>query len=249
MKSNLIIRKYETEPVKGVKSSKEIKSFFGSKLIDIEDTIYVNDISIQYSEVVDKINIQNDHYQYYDVDALHPETSILTSLDDVKYQNHTMEIYSQDPNLDRLNNNLNLEWIINLDVKGILRQYLFLRLKESRIFKTIRSEDLIERNINTYINNYIDNNLLNRYNISDISFYVKYFDVVQDSTVFTRNEVLMSPNFSKNVFSESNKVKNVNIITPDYLNNLNTVNIIYSEIMDASRYKFDYYFTVLYKKI
>ena len=64
MKSTLQIRKYETEKVKGVKSAKEIKSFFGSKLIDIEDQIYINNTAIQYSEIVDKVNIKNDHYQY-----------------------------------------------------------------------------------------------------------------------------------------------------------------------------------------
>ncbi len=248
MKSNLIIRKYDTTKVGGVKSSKEIKSFLGSKLIDIEDVIYVNNISIQYSEIVDKVNIQNDHYQYYDINLLHPEVNILKSLDDVKYENHSIDIYSQ--KMPKLNSvNQNYEWILVIDAKNILREYLFLRLKESRIFKTIKSEDLIERNINSYIYDYINDNLLNRYNISELNFYVSYFDVVQNSTVFTKNQVLSDPNFNKNVFDETNRVKNVNIITPDYLNNLDTVKIIYNQIKDNKTYKFDYYFTVSYKKI
>ena len=248
MKNNLIIRKYDTEKVKGVKSAKEIKSFFGSKLIDIEDTIFVNDISIQYSEVVDKVNIQNDHYQYYDINLLHPETNILRSLDDVKYENHSIDIYSQkDPSA--LNANQNLEWILVINAKNILREYLFLRLKESRIFKTIQSVDLIERNINTYINNYIDENLLNRYNISDISFYVAYFNIVNDSTVYTKGQVLKGPQYNKTVFNTNNKIQNVRIITPDYLNNLDTVRVIYNQIKDSKIYKFDYYFTISYKKI
>ena len=248
MKSNLIIRKYETTPAKGVRSAKEIKSFFGSKLIDIEDDIYVNDISIQYSEVVDKVNIQNDHYQYYDVNLLHPEVNILRSLDDVKYENHSIDVYSQiDPSVDARNKNF--EWIMVINAKNILREYLFLRLKESRVFKTIKSEDLVERNVNTYINDYIDANLLNRYNISELSFYTNYFDVVNDATIFTKGQVLRGPNFNKTVFTDKNRIKNVNIITPDYLNNLDTVKIIYNQIKDNRRYKFDYYFTISYKKI
>jgi hypothetical protein len=248
MKSNLVIRKYQTQTVKGVKSAKEVKSFFGSKLIDIEDDIYINDISIQYSEVVNKVSIQNDHYQYYDVNLLHPEVNILRSLDDVKYENHSIDVYSQkDPSVDAVNKNY--EWIMVINARNILREYLFLRLKESRVFKTIRSEDLLERNINTYINNYIDTNLLNRYNISELAFYANYFDVIQDSTVFTKGQVLKGPNFNKNVFNESKRIKNVNIMTPDYLNNLDTVKIIYNQIKDYRRYKFDYYFTISYKKI
>jgi hypothetical protein len=248
MKSNLIIRKYETTPAKGTFSSKEIKSFFGSKLVDIEDIVYINDIAIQYSEVVDKVTIQNDHYQYYDVSSLHPETKILRSLDDVKYENHSIDVYSQF-DIQARNIHTNFEWIMVIDAKNILREYLFLRLKESRVFKTIRSEDLIERNINTYINNYIDNNLLNRYNISELAFYTNYLNVVQDATIFNKGQVLRGPNFNKNVFNESNRIKNVSIITPDYLSNLDTVKIIYNQTKDNRIYKFDYYFTISYKKI
>lgn len=248
MKSTLAIRKYDTQKVKGVKSAKEVKSFFGSKLIDIEDFVYINDISIQYLERVDKVNIQNDHYQYYDIDLLHPETPILRSLDDVKYENHSIDVYSQrDPSVDARNKNY--EWVMVINAKNILKEYLFLRLKESRVFKTIRSEDLIERNINAYINNYIDVNLLNRYNISELAFYSNYFNIVQDSTVFTKGQVLKTPKFNKGVFNEGNRIKNVNIITPDYLNNLDTVKIIYNQTKDYRTYKFDYYFTISYKKI
>ena len=248
MKSNLIIRKYDTTPAKGVRSSKEIKSFFGSKLIDIEDTIYINDISIQYSEVVDKVNIQNDHYQYYDPNILHPETNILRSLDDVKYENHSIDIYSQtDPSVTSVNRNF--EWIMVINAKNILREYLFLRLKESRVFKTITSTDLVERNVNSYINDYIDDNILNRYNIAELTFYANYFNVVNDATIFDKGQVLKGPNFNKSVFNVNNVVKNVNIITPDYLNNLDTVKIIYNQIKDSRTYKFDYYFTISYKKI
>jgi len=244
MKSNLIIRKYDTTKAKGTRSATEIKSFFGSKLLDIEDDIYINDISIKYSEVVDKINIKNDHYQYYGDNIFQPETNILKSLDDVKYENHSIDVYSQ---VDRPNNNF--EWIMVIDARNILKEYLFLRLKESRVFKTIKSDDLVERNINAYINNYIDINVLNRYNISDLSFYASYFNVVDKATIFNKDQVLKGPNFNKNVFTEANKIKNVNIMTPDYLNNLNTVKIIYNQTKDNRIYKFDYYFTISYIKI
>jgi len=259
MKSNLIIKKFTTTPAKGVRSSKEIKSFFGSKLVDIEDSIIINDISIQYSEVVDKVNIQNDHYQYYDISAIHQEKNILRSLDDVKYENHSIDIYSQVTNKSIISvssakpntivPNRNFEWVININAKSILREYLFLRLKEARTFKTIRSDDLVERNVNNYINDYIDNNMLNRYNISGLSFYVQYFNVISDSTIFTKGQVLKSPNFNKTVYVGGNLVPNVNVVTPDYLSNLGTVKIIYNQIKDSSMYKFDYYFTISYQKI
>lgn len=248
MKNNLILKKYNTSKVGGVRSSKEIKTFFGSKLIDIEDVIYINDISIQYSERVDKINIQNDHYQNLDINLLQPERNILKSLNDVKYRNHSIDLYTQVDPL-RNNPNQNYEWIIVINAKNILKEYLFLRLKESRVFKTIRSEDLIERNIDEYINNYIENNLLNRYNISEIAFYSEYINVEQQNNILINIQRLKNPQFNKNVFKSENRVNNVNIITPDYLNNLGTVKIIYNQIRNYNIFKFDYYYTITYKKI
>ena len=244
MKSTLIIRKFNTTPTIGTRSAKEIKSFFGSKLIDIEDDITVNDISIQYSEVVDKVNIQNDHYQYFNKNALHPETVILKSLDDVKFENHSLDIYSP---VEVVHSNF--EWILTIDAKNILREYLFLRMKESRVFKCVRTTDVVGMNINSYIYDYIDNNVLNRYNISVLDFYAQYLNIVKDTTMFTNKQTLKKPNFNKNVFNINNRIKDVNIVTPDYLNNLGTVKIIFNQTKSVNQYKFDYYFVISYKKI
>jgi len=255
MKNNLVIKKYDTTKVGGVMSSKEVKSFFGSKLIDIEDVIYINNISIQYTEVVNKRDIKLDHYQNYTYETkvgdaiavLYPETVFLKSLDDVKYQNHSIDILTpKDPKTDVKNQNY--EWVMNINAKNILREYLFLRLKESRVFKTIKSQDLIERNINTFIYNYINENILNRYNISDISFYAEFFDVLNDSTIYQK-QILKNPMFNKSIFKEANRINNVSIITPDYLSNLDTVQIKYNQTKDFKKYKYDYYFTITYKKI
>jgi hypothetical protein len=248
MKNNLELKKYSTTKVGGIKSSKEIKTFFGSKLIDIEDIIYVNNISIQYYERVDKINIQNDHYQNFDANLLQPERGILKSLNDVKYKNHSIDLYTQVDPL-RNNPNQNYEWIIVINAKNILKEYLFLRLKESRVFKTIRSEDLLERNIDEYINNYIESNLLNRYNISELAFYSQYINVEEQNNILTNSQRLKNPQFNPIVFKSENRVNDVNIITPDYLNNLGYVKIIYNQIRNYKIFKFDYYYTITYKKI
>jgi len=244
MKSTLIYRKFNTTPTIGTRSAKDIKSFFGSKLIDIEDDILINDISIQYSEIVDKVNIENDHYQYLIKNSLHPETTILRNLDDVKFDNHSLDVYSQ---TERAYNNF--EWIMTINAKNILREYLFLKLKESRVFKCVRGVDVVGSNINGYMYDYINENMLNRYNIYDLSFYARYFDVVNQSTIFDKNQTLKKPNYNKNVYNLSNKIKDVNIITPDYLSNLDTVKIIFNQTKDYRKYKFDYYFTISYKKI
>lgn len=255
MKSNLALKKYDTTKVGGVMSSKEVKSFFGSKLIDIEDVIYINNISIQYSEVVNRRDVKYNHYQNYNhetrvgsaVAVIQPETVILRSLDDVKYENHSIDVLTPKDPMPGVKNQ-NYEWVMNINAKNILREYLFLRLKESRVFRTIKSQDLVEKNINAFIYNYINNNLLDRYNISDLSFYAEFFDVLNDSTIYQR-QITKNPRFNKTVFKDTNRVSNVSIVTPDYLSNLDTVQVKYNQTKDFKKYKFDYYFTITYNKI
>lgn len=245
MKSDLLIKKFDTEYVVGTRTPIEIKSFFGGKLIDIEDEIIVNNISIQYSEVVDKVNLQFDHYQNYDTkNSTISETIFLKSLDDIKLANHSVDIYSQ---LEKQYSNF--EWAFVIDTRNILKEYLFLKLKQSRVFKCIKSSDLVEKNINDFIYNYITNNLLNRYNLYRIDFFVEYFNISEVSNLYDKNKLIKNPNFNKNVFFLENITKNLNIITPDYLSNLDPVKMIFNQTKDYTQYKFDYYFTVIYKKI
>ena len=70
MKTTTIIQQYKKEPVIGTKTSKEIRSFFGTNLIDIEDIISISNISIQYSDT------PTDHYQYYDTTTLVSESEV-----------------------------------------------------------------------------------------------------------------------------------------------------------------------------
>lgn len=240
MKTTTIIQQYKKEPVIGTKTSKEIRSFFGTNLIDIEDIISISNISIQYSDT------PTEHYQYYDTTTLvsESEVGVFKSLDDIKYQNHTIDLY----NLNYTSYD-NLQWNLVLKARNILKEYLFLRLKEARTFKSIQKIETQKNDINTFIYDYIEFNLLDRYNISSIVFYVLYKDVINNGNVSNNNYTVKSPTFSNNAYSDSNIVKDVRIITTDYLNNLGDVNMTYYQIKNAIQYTFDYYFVINYKKI
>lgn len=245
MKTTTIIQQYKKEPVIGTKTTKEVKSFFGTNLLDIEDEIIISDISIQYSDIPSS-DLNNPHYQYYDLTTLVnvQEETILRSLDDIKYENHTIDLY-------KLNYNTydNLQWNIVLNARNILKEYLFTRLKEARTMKTIRRDQTPKNDINIFIYDYIEFNLLDRYNISDITFYIIYKNVIDDGNTFNNNYTIKSPTFNKNIYKTDNIIKDIRIITTDYLNNLGDVNISYNQIKNAIQYTFDYYFTIKYKKI
>lgn len=240
MKTDSIISQYKKEPVIGTKTSREIKSFFGTNMIDIEDDIIISNISIQYSDT------PTEHFQYYDLTSLVTEQEVITlrSLDDIKFENHTIDL-----NKKNYTSYDNLQYNIILKARNILKEYLFVRLKESRILKTVQKSDTPKSNINTYLYDYIEFNLLDRYKINEIIFYTQYKNVVDDGNTFNNNYTIKNPTFNKNVYKIDNITKDVSILTKDYLNNLGDVNMTYYQTKNSLQYSFDYYYVITYKKI
>jgi len=238
MKSDLIISRYKTEKIIGTKSSFDARTFFGSKMIDIEDNITIDNSLIQYSEVYDTDDKRNNGYQYYD-DVDNVEKIYLVNLFDVKDNYHTITLGSQSATDLRLNTN----WTILVNWKDILIQYIYLKLKEQRTFKTIKFQNVLSENINLYIKKYIENNLTSRYEIGIIDFYIKYFDL-DEGDEDTNPNLLLNPIFDASIQSKENRVKNVNTTTfPEILN------IQYKQTESSQYKKFHYYFDLNINKV
>lgn len=238
MKSDLIISKYKTEKIIGTKSSFDSRTFFGSKMIDIEDNITINDSLIQYSEVFDTEDKRNNGYQFYtDLDSV--EKIYLVDLFNIKNDNHTITLASQ----SREDLKINTNWVIIAKWKEILIEYIYLKLKEARTFKTIKFDNVLSENINLYIRKYIENNLLSRYAFDSIDFYIKFYDLnVGDED--TDPNLAFNPIFDKNIMSEENRVKNVNsTVYPDILN------IDYKQTESSQFKKIHYYFDLNIGKV
>jgi hypothetical protein len=238
MKSDLIISRYKTKKIIGTKSSYDDRTFFGSKMIDIEDSILIDNGTIQYSEVYNTEDKRNNGYQHFeDVDNI--EKIYLVSLFDIKDNNHTITLGSQS-NIDlRLNTN----WTILVNWRDILVEYIFLKLKEARTFKTINFENVLSENINLYIKNYIRNNLISRYNLESLDFYIKYFDL-DSGDEDTDPNLSLNPIFDDTIHDESNRIKNVNsTVYPKILN------IQYKQTESSQFKKFHYYFDLNIVKV
>jgi len=242
MKNDLIITRFKTEPTIGTKNSYDPKTFFGSKMVDVEDNIIIDDINIQYSEVrnivIDNnIKTENNGYQYFeDLDEI--EKVILKNLSDLKLEKHTINLVSQST-IDLQNNT---QWILYIDWKDILTEYIFYKLKNRRTFKCIRYDNILNENINYYIKEYIRYNLLNRYNFSEIKFYIKYYDL-DDGNENVDPNLLFNPIFSPELKIDDNLIKDINVInTNDKL----TVN--YKQTESSENKKFNYYFDLFFVK-
>ena len=245
MKSDLILRKFTTTPVIGTQCIKELRNFFGSKMLEIEDSITVDNISIQWSDITDSspADVINYGVGYQFFQYTHRETISLASLDTLKKDNHTIVLDHQ----SQADLEFNTRWILTIDMFTILRQYLYYRIKESRAFKCVTKNDLFLKNINLSIYDYVDKNVMNRYKFKNIEFYVKYIDISDKQTILLSDPLLKyNPKYDYNVMNSGELVTTLNITGADQIKNL-TVN--YSQTKKSSQYKFDYYFNLIFEKI
>jgi len=243
MKDSLMLKKYKTENVSGVYNLKEEKTFFGSKLMEIEDYIEIRDRSIPYYDVND-VTDMNSGYQYYDLNEI-KESITIFDIVSIKNNNHKISKSLQNDDIERYNT----RWKINIDIKNILRQYLFGKIKESRVFRSISYKYFTNNNINTSIYEYINMNILDRYELDKIELYVKYIDI-KNNVIYSNLAIKQyDPKFNQSIELEKYKVSNTNLKLDLYLDKLAPINVEYYQVKSSTEYKFDYYYNLYFKKI
>jgi hypothetical protein len=248
MKNDLIITRFKTENIIGTKSSYEPKTFFGSKMVSIENKIIIDNSNIQYSELyyndimdsgstISGSTVNNGYQYYIDYDML--ERNYLINLSDLKGNNHTINLLSQ----SIIDKTYNTNWNILINWKDILSKYLFYRLKEARTFKAIKYTDVINENINNFINDYISENLLNRYQFESINLYIEYISL-NENDINKNPDLMFNPKFNYNIKNNNNLINNVNASVFDTIISLN-----YKQTDISSNSTFNYYFDLILNKI
>lgn len=241
MKSNLILRQFNRNYVPGTMNQKELRTFFGGKIIYSEDSIYINDDSISFSQVVSNIN---NGYQYYDINTIPSnwETQFNENLTDLKSNNHTISLYSQTQS--EVNNNT--RWQIIINGSNILKDYLFFKIKEQRVFKVINANETYSNDINNAIYEYISNNIFARYRLTSVDFYVSYYDI-STQNVYDNIKLQFNPTFDESVYRAENKT-NMNVIGYNPYN-FDSISILYNQSKPSNKYGFNYYFDLNFTKI
>lgn len=213
----------------GTKSMTEQKNFYGSKMMDIEDTIIIDNRSISYYQnpLGEQISIVNEI-------ILPP---VIYSFDDDKKSNHLFEINKSQTILDKERNTI---WDLNINLKPILKNYIFANIKYNRTFESILNSMTYYNNINMAINDYIDNNIIKRYKFKTIDFYVYY------TTLQNINTYRYQINFDSGVYNDNNKTnKLLTNVDLDY----NKLTGTYRQEKSSTEYNFNYYFTITFEKI
>lgn len=235
-----MLKKFSTNVVPGTMNQKELRTFFGGKMVYSEDIIQINDDTIDYSHVVSNFN---DGYQYFDINTIPEdwETKFYENLTDLKSNNQKISLLSQDS--DTKANNT--KWQIEINASNILLNYLYFKLKQQRVFKMINANETIYKNINNAVYDYAKTNLFSRYRIADVRFFIKYYDIKTQS-VYKNIMLQYNPKFNIDVYSEENYVKLGSSYDPY---KFDSITFQYSQIKPSNQYGFDYYFDIIFSKI
>lgn len=231
MRRSYISPEFEYKKVFGTLNMKEESTFFGSKMLEIDDIIELNNQGLIY--------YQNSNNEQIDLDIERSLSPIVYSAGDDKKINHTLVI--DDSQSETQRNNLT-KYIITINLKNILENYIFATLKQYRTFEGVKNTMCYTKDVNFSIKEYVIKNVLDRYKFDKIELYIRYVDL-RDQNV--RRFV--------NTWYTSN-----DIISIDYLNNKiqtdtefdqSSVQVLFNQEKSSQQYSFEYYFKLFWVKL
>lgn len=232
MRRTYISPEYSHSRTFGTFNMLESSNLLASKMLEIEDEINLLNQSVVY--------YQNSNSEQIDLAVESSTTPISYLLTNDKFSKSTLEI---DQSQNEFQRNGNTKWILTINLKQILTNYIFAILKENRTFEGVRNSMTSNNNVDTSMREYISKNVLNRYKLDSISLYLKYNDLRRQVALRFKN------NWTTNVdeiFLEQNKLKKIETQTSfDY----SSVKVGFAQERSSQLYNFDYYYTILWKKI
>ena len=229
MRRSYISPEYQTKSVYGTLNMLEESTFFGAKMLEIEDNINIDKLDIIYYQ-----NLNNEQLDF-SIESSLISYVYSSSLD--KQNNHTLVIDQSQPKY-QLDNNT--KWLLTIDLKSIISNYLFATLKKYRTFEGIKNNMNIYNNTDTAIRSYINFNILNRYRYKSIELYISYQDL--------RNQNILKYNNTWTI----NSIDSNNILTKIQTEtefDESSIKISFNQEKPSSTYKFDYYFNIIFEKI
>jgi hypothetical protein len=229
MRRTYISPEYQNRAVYGTLNMVEESTFFGAKMLEIEDTISIDNQDIIYYQ---KLNGEQ-----LDFSIESSLSSIVYSSSTNKLNNHTLELDTTQPKY-QLDNNT--RWILTIDLKTIITDYLYATLKRYRTFEGVKNEMTMFNDVNVGVRNYIQSNVLNRYKFKSIDLYVRYQDLRNQSLLRYKN------NWDNNIINPTYKLTKFQTETEF---DESSIRITFNQEKPSTTYSMDYYFNILFEKI
>jgi len=232
MRRRYVSPEFEQSRVFGTFNMVESSTLFASKMLEIEDEINLNEQSVIY--------YQNSQSEQIDISVETSTDPITYRLVDDKFVNSELII---DPSQNDFQRNTKTKWILTINLKTLLSNYIFAVLKEYRTFEGIKNSMTSRNSVDTAMREYILKNVLNRYKLESVSLYLKYNDLRRQNALRYKN------NWSTNTTQISNSsYKNSKIETQTAFD-FTSIKVLFSQERNSDLFNFDYYYTIFWKKL
>lgn len=166
MRRNYISPEFNSQNVFGTYNMIEESNFFGSKMLDIEDLVTIDKQDITY--------YQNENGEQLDFGIESSLTPLSYSAAQDKQSLHTLDFDETQPEYQKQRNT---QWVITIQSNKILTNYIFATMKKFRTFEGIKNQYTLTSNVNVALQNYINENVLDRYKMKSMDLYISYTDL------------------------------------------------------------------------
>lgn len=228
MRRTYISPEYDSNNINGTFDMLEQSNFFGSKMLQIEEQINIDNNDI--------IWYQKKNNEQLDFSIESSLESNFYSSSDNKKNNHKLSI---DETQTQFRKEVNTRWILQVDISSILQNYIFSSMKKYRAFEGLKNEMTIYNDVDVALNEYIKINVIDRYRFSKIELFIEHKDLRNDN-VLRYNNV-----WNQNISSKDNLLNRFQQIE-EVPNSL--LKLVFEQ-RPSSEYTFEYYFNVIFDKI
>lgn len=229
MRRTYMSPEFDQYRVWGSNNMLEESTFFGAKMLEIEDKLEISDIDITWYQ-----NIDGEQLDFSIESSTQP--AVYSSTQD-KSQKNTLEL---DPTQPDYQKETKAKWILTINTYDILFNYLFSTMKKHRTFEGLKKEMTIYNDVNTAINRYIELNVIDRYKLEVIELYIEYKDLRKQPLLRYKN------NWSKKVGVSQNRVTKIQKETSS---DKKIDKLIFTQDKPTSDWSMDYYFNLNFTKV
>ena len=229
MRRSYISPEYVDNKVYGTLNMVEESNFFGSKMLDIE-----NSISIGTQDIIYYQNRKGEQIDYSVESSLQ---SYVYSPSTDKNSNHTLVLDESQPKyqLDK-----NTRWVLTINLKEILGNYLFGTMKKYRTFEGLKSDMTRYSNVDVALKSYVSFNVLDRYKLKSVELYIQYEDLRSQSLLRYKNT------WNSNIISDVNKMTRLQTETSF---DESSIKLFFNQDKPSTDYSFEYFFNINYEKL
>lgn len=206
----------------------EESSFFGAKMIEIDDSITISNENI--------VSYMRKNGEQIDINSESILEPIVYQSSKSKYELSKLIIDDRQSDWDKENST---KWLLTIDYKNLLTEYIYAQVRKWRTFEGIRVYMTLNNNVSLMIKEYIRNNVLDRYEIERVDLYIEYVDLRNQNVLRYKNT------WDESVMKESNLNKKTQM---DFVGD-HSLNISFKQELPSKLNNFKYYYNILYKKI